>query len=110
MKKPYPINISAITCLIMVSFIYYLLVVDNSLPFSIGSIISNINLWTRHAHLFVVGLLPIYIACILFGTGIFGIFVGSRLQKRVSHYLQHKQPPQQPCKSNTLSRVRKSPV
>lgn len=59
---------------------YYLLLCENILHISISSIMSYAHhLHLRH-HVLVMGLLPIYIGLVIFGTMWIGIYLSNRLQ------------------------------
>lgn len=92
MKTRHNLNLGGILCWTIVSYlIYYLLLRDSILPFSIGSVVSHIDRWTKHWHVLVVGLMPIYIALMIFGLGILSIYFGSALQRLISYfYVKHK--------------------
>lgn len=65
-------------------FIYYLLLHDKALPFSISTVLSSISYWARDWHVLVVGLLPIYIALMIFGTAVLGVYLGSAVQRWIT--------------------------
>lgn len=91
MKKRHTYNLGGIICLVVAVYvIYYLLLRDNLLPFSISSVLSSINHWARNWHILVVGLMPVYIAFMLFGTSILGAYLGSALQRWISQFLHNK--------------------
>lgn len=91
MNKRFTLNLGAIICLMALGYIlYYLLLLDNPLPFSIGAVLSSINHIIKHWHVLAVGLLPIYIALMIFGTGIISIYLGSVLQRWIGQYLSNK--------------------
>lgn len=91
MNKRKPLNIGGFICLLAVSyFIYYLLLPDNILPFTIPSALTCINHWVRHWHVLAVGLLPIYLALMIFGAGVLGIYFGSAAQRWLTRFLHHK--------------------
>lgn len=74
------LNLGAILCLIVaVYLICYFLIRDALAPISISSMLSSFNHWARHWHVLAVGLLPIYIALMVFGTAIVGVYFGSAL-------------------------------
>lgn len=64
--------------------IYVLLLQDNNVqPFSILGMHSMINRCAYHWHIVVAGLLPIYIAVVIFGTAILSSYFGSALHRWV---------------------------
>jgi hypothetical protein len=82
MNRHNPFNFGGITCLIAAVYVlYYLLLRDNVLPLSIHSVVSGMNHWSSNWHVLVIGLLPIYLAMMFFGTAMFGMYFGSALQR-----------------------------
>lgn len=80
-RKNYQFNLGSLACLIATGFaIYYLLVKDQLLPSSISFISALTSHMTQHWHILVVGLVPVYLALIIFGAAILSIFLGSYLQ------------------------------
>lgn len=74
------LNLGAILCLVTaVLLITNILIWDALAPISISSMLTSFNHWTRHWHVLAVGLLPIYIALMIFGTAIAGVYFGSAL-------------------------------
>ena len=59
---------------------YYLLLKDTFLHVSISSIIMYANSLNIQKHLLILGLLPVYIAAMIFGAVILGSYIGSSLQ------------------------------
>ncbi len=89
MKKLVTLNIGVILTLTMLfSVIYYILLVNNFL--SISSIIANTHHLAIKKHLLVLGLLPIYIAAMIFGTALLGTYLGSTLQDRIGRNFKDK--------------------
>jgi len=84
-------NLGALICLVAVVYlIYYLLLMDHLLPLSISSVFSGFNHRIHHWHVLAVGLLPVYLALMIFGTSIIGIYLGGALQRWISQFLQNK--------------------
>lgn len=81
---------SMICLLVGVYLMYGILLQSNLLPFSIGSVLSLMNHWAKHWPILVIGLLPIYVALMLFGSAIGGLYVGSALQRWLIHLLYPK--------------------
>jgi hypothetical protein len=78
-------NLGGLLCLLAtVYFIYYLLLKDNLLPFSVSSVLAFGNQWSKHWHIFAVGLVPIYLGLIIFGTSVLSLYVGTALSRWVS--------------------------
>jgi hypothetical protein len=59
---------------------YYLLLHDNMLHSSIPSIISYTHQLSIKQHVIILGLLPVYIAFIIFGAALLGLYFGARIQ------------------------------
>jgi hypothetical protein len=91
MNKRDSLNLGAIICSVAAVYIlYYLLLEDKPFPFSITSVLGGVNHWLRHWHVLVVGLLPVYLALMVFGTSMMGLYVGGALQRWLTHFLHHK--------------------
>lgn len=91
MKRQY-INLGGIIFLVTaVVLIYSLLLAEDELvPFSIRGVLSSINRITSHWHVLVAGLLPIYLAVVIFGTAILGVSFGSAIQKLMARFIKHR--------------------
>jgi O-antigen/teichoic acid export membrane protein len=77
----FSLTISSIIAITAVFYVvYYLLLCDNGLHTSISSIISYSHQLHHKKRLLILGLLPIYIAAMIFGAAILGIYLGSRLK------------------------------
>jgi hypothetical protein len=70
-----------ITITAVMGLAYYLLLHDGILRSSISSIISYSSQLTIRQHFIVLGLLPIYIAAMIFGAILLGIYLGSKLER-----------------------------
>lgn len=82
MKKQYSFNIySLLGLLVAVYCIYFLLIKDDQLPCSIQAVLYGVNHVITHWHVLVVGLLPIYVACVIFGLAMVGLYLGSLLER-----------------------------
>jgi len=90
MNKRYSLSIGAITCLVTAIYCIYYLLLKDSRWLSISSVLSSIEHWFRHWHVLVVGLLPIYVAFMIFGTLFLGIFLGNTIQHWLSDLFHHK--------------------
>ncbi len=77
MKKIVALNICIITFTICFYIANYLLLRDNVFHISISSIINEANRLHGQSHLVILALLPIYIATMIFGASILGIYLGS---------------------------------
>lgn len=65
--------------MIAASLVYYLLLSD-TFHFSISHIILYANTLPIKQHIWLLGLLPIYIGAVVFGAAILGVRLGRRLQ------------------------------
>lgn len=91
MKRLISLNIGAFICLVVATYvIYYLLLRDSMMPFSIYSVLSSINHWAKDWHVIVIALLPIYLALMIFGTAMLGIYFGSAIQRWIGSFLSQK--------------------
>ena len=91
MNKRHILNLGEALCLMAaVYLICYLLRQDNIAPISIDSAWAYINHWAKHFHVIAVGLLPVYVALMVFGTAVFGIFLGATLQRWITQFLHLK--------------------
>jgi hypothetical protein len=89
MKKLVTLNIGTIlTLAILFLVIYYVLLLNNF--FSISSIIANAHHLALKKHLLVLGLLPIYIATMIFGTATIGIYLGTSIQERIMRAVKNR--------------------
>lgn len=62
---------------------FYLLIADNILHCSISEVITYARSLQMNQHALVLGMLPIYIATVIFGAGILGAIIGKRVEKFV---------------------------
>lgn len=91
MNKKHSLNLGGLVCLIAaVFFICYLLREGDIFPISIDFVWLHISHWAKHFRILAVGLLPIYVALMVFGTAIVGTYFGSALQRLIAHFLCHK--------------------
>ena len=90
MNKQRKLNLGGIICLIAaVNLICYLLL-QGILPFSISSITQSANHFAGHWRIMAVAFIPIYIAVMVFGTALLGVYLGSSLQRWFSQFVQKK--------------------
>jgi len=81
-KKKTSLNLGSVLCLIAaVYFICSILILDPMAPISISSFSFTLNHWIRHWHVLAVALLPVYIALMIFGAAVVGIYFGSLLHR-----------------------------
>jgi hypothetical protein len=74
-------HIGSLVALIVCSYVtYYLLLHDNFLHISISAILDSSRQLANKEHLIIVGLIPIYIGTMIFGTALLGVYIGSKVQ------------------------------
>lgn len=84
-------NLGTIICLFAVTYlIYFLLANDRLIPFSMCTTDSHRNDLHGIKHLFFIGIMPIYLGFIIFGTAIFAKYIGTLLQRWATHFLSGK--------------------
>ncbi len=84
-------NLSGLICLLAAFYcMYYLLVLDKALPFSISSVLSHASHFAKEWHLLAVGLVPIYLALMIFGSSMLSLSIGSALQRWLSRLHKSK--------------------
>lgn len=71
--------------------VYYLLLQDNFLHTSISSIIARSHTLAIKKRIILHGLLPIYIAMMIFGAAMIGIYIGSSLQQLVTRAIKNRE-------------------
>ena len=59
-------------------------------PMSINAAWYWFSHWTKHFHLLAVALLPIYVALMVFGTAVIGIYLGSAIQRSINFFWKMK--------------------
>ncbi len=93
-KKLAALNIGTIVALgALFAIVYYLLLRDNFLHASIASIISNSHHLEVKKRVLVHGLLPIYIATMIFGAAMLGIYIGSTFQQFLLRSIENEKLP-----------------
>lgn len=81
MKKIITIDIFILITLgVVFCTVYTLLLQDNCLNTSISAIIARSHHLELREHLIVLGLLPIYIATVIFGSALLGMYISSCLR------------------------------
>ncbi len=87
MKPQKTINIGAILSLSgMFYFIYFLLITEKLLPFSVSSALSCGGQWSKEIHLLAVGLVPIGLSFTIFGAAVFSLYLGTIIQRWLSKF------------------------
>lgn len=69
---------------------YYLLLQNNCLHCSISSLIDYAHSLSMHTHFILLGLLPIYIAFVIFGSALLGAYLGRYLEEFIILPLKQK--------------------
>jgi hypothetical protein len=83
------LNLGGVLCLIgAVYLICYILICDVVTPISISAMLSSFNRWARHYHVLAVGLLPIYVALMIFGTAMLGVCFGSTVHHWIARFFK----------------------
>lgn len=81
MNKRY-LNTGGILGVILVAWVMYDILLHAKISLlSIDTMQTIMNHWAAHWHVLAVGLLPVYVALVLFGTIISGLFLGSFIQR-----------------------------
>jgi|GEM_PF-5869096 len=89
MNKRYLITMYSLAGLLGAAGItYYLLLRDDSWPFSIRSILYYVHPLADHYPVLAVGLLPIYVALVTFGMAALGFYLGSLVERMVMRLLR----------------------
>src|SRR5262245_29326213 len=76
-------------CVVLFS-VDFILIEDNFMQSSISDIIDSTHNFDLNEHILILGLTPFYIAFVIFGSSIFGIYLGLFL--RHLFFAQKKQP------------------
>jgi len=109
MKKQNFTNICAIVCISLATYCLYILLLDSILPFSIGSVLIRMNHLTKHSHILAIGLVPVYIGLMIFGTTLVAFYLGNLIQRFLSQFFNSKPLYSTRCKNDAIHLVRKSP-
>jgi hypothetical protein len=83
-KKTYSLLCNVIGLAIAIYVMYSLLLKHDEFPLSIIAILHSLCNWVDHSYVLIVGLLPIYIAVMIFGLAILGLYLGSLLEHFVA--------------------------
>jgi hypothetical protein len=85
MKQPVPQKlITFVTLTIGLGVAYYFLIQDNFAHLSVSSIIDHANHLSLNKHVFVLGLVPIYIGLVIFGISTLGMYLASKLYHHIN--------------------------
>lgn len=89
MRRLAKLNLGIVIALLIACYVdYYYLLQDNF--FSISSIITHSHHLTGKKHLLVLGLLPIYIATMVFGAATVGLYFGKIFQNFLNASIKPK--------------------
>ena len=81
MRNFISLRLASTVALVAVFYIaYYLLLSDSFMHISVASILAHTHQLSLKKHLLVLGLIPIYIALMIFGAAVLGMYIGSMLQ------------------------------
>lgn len=84
----YTFNLCESICLLLAVYsICYILSQDDVFPISISYAWSCFSHWAKHFHIIAVALLPVYVALMVFGTAIVGVYLGSAMQRWIIRLL-----------------------
>lgn len=84
MKRLAHMNVGVIIALAVAIYVtYYLLLQDTFLHASISDIINRSHQLKSQKHLLVLGLLPIYIGTMVFGSAVLSIYLGAAIQRLI---------------------------
>lgn len=89
MKRLEKINLGIVLALFVACYVDYYYLLQDSV-FSISSIICHTQHLTGKKHLLVLGLLPIYIATVVFGAATLGHYFGKIFQNFLSAMRKRK--------------------
>lgn len=81
-----------LACLLAFAGACYLLLMDNFLHSSIAYIVHKSRELSARNHLIVLGLLPIYVAIMIFGAAVIGIYLGFTLQRLFTSLARRHKP------------------
>lgn len=91
-KMWHKFNVGGMLCLVAAVYVVcYFLSQDDILPISISSVCTHINQWANHYCALAVGLLPIYLSLMIFGTAMAGVYLGSAAQRWVAQRINQKE-------------------
>jgi hypothetical protein len=90
-KKPYSLLCHLMGLAIASYAVYFLLLKHDEFPFSIAAVVRGICNMVNHSYVLMVGILPIYIALIIFGLASVGLYLGSLLERLVARLFYHSQ-------------------
>lgn len=112
MNKRLTLNIGSLIGVSIAIFCLDTLLLDNIIPFSISSVIDSISQthWSKHWHVLVIGLMPVYIGLMIFGTAIMGVYLGNKFQDVITQLFRPKPKYPSQCKNDAIHIVRKSPL
>lgn len=91
MRKLVSLSLASTVAVLTVFYVaYYLLLSDSFMHISVGEIIAHTHQLSMKKHLIVLGLIPIYIALMIFGAAVLGMYLGSLLQSWINRSFKRK--------------------
>lgn len=92
LNKRNSLNVIEAICLIAAIYFVCSMLSGDLMPISINSVWSTLSLshWARHCHVLAVGLLPVYVALMIFGTAIISVYLGSAIQRWLKQVTRSK--------------------
>lgn len=92
-SKRFKLNTGTVLALsLMLYFVYSLLLSDNITRMSLSAILAYAHHLPPNIHLIVLGVIPIYIAAMLFGAVVAGLYLGSKFQALINKRFGVKSP------------------
>lgn len=88
LNKRHSLNAIEVICLIAAIYWVCSMLGGDFELISINSVWSNLTLSLRHFHVIAVGLLPVYVALMVFGTAIVSVYLGSAIQRWLKQILR----------------------
>ncbi len=92
MNKRHSLNVMEAICLVVALYIICCVLGGDYMPISISSVWSSLTLshWARHWHVLAAGLLPVYVALMVFGTAIASLYFGSALHRWLKQFIHFR--------------------
>jgi hypothetical protein len=85
--KRYSLSIFEGICLIAAVYVVcYMLFHDDIFPMSINAAWFHFSHWAKRFHVLAVGLLPVYVSLMIFGTATIAVYLCAALRRWLSHY------------------------
>ena len=89
LNKKLTLNVGGFICLMFTVYLVYDLVLkDTQFPLSVSALLVFGSHLSRIWHLLTIGLIPIYLALIIFGIGLASLYFGSMMQNWITRLLR----------------------